>query len=467
MKLRETIYRRSPVAVQTLLLNVKAIELYFERYGKKFRRLYDEFQRNQWLSPAELDTYQNQQLQALIRHAYEAVPYYSQLMRSHKLRPDDIKTKADLPKLPTLTKDDVRRNATRLLSTRYPKSLLRHGHTSGTTGTPLDFHYDIRTCVVHHVVDWRYKAMAGLSFGDSYASLLGRLIAPREQRRPPFWRWNYVNNQLFLSSFHLKKENLPFYVEKLMSAKVKALEAYPSTAYILALYLLGERQVLPLQAVFTSSETLFDYQREAIEKAFGCKVFDAYGMAERVIFAAECDRHIGHHLNSDYGITEFLDSEKQSAATGKMATIVGTSLHNYAMPFIRYEMTDACSLMAEPCNCGRGFPLMHSVTTKQESIVTLADGRLISPSVLTHPFKPMHNIAESQIIQERVDELIVKIVKRPAYTSSDEAMLISGFNDRLGPEVKIRISYVDEIPRTANAKFKWVVSRITPTFNSK
>src|SRR5215831_12545171 len=107
MKLSETIYRRSPVALQTLLLNAKAIELYFERYGKKFRRLYDEFQRNQWLSSAGLDAYQNQQLQALIRHAYEAVPYYSELMRSRKLRPGDIKTKADLPKLPTLTKDDV------------------------------------------------------------------------------------------------------------------------------------------------------------------------------------------------------------------------------------------------------------------------------------------------------------------------------------------------------------------------
>ncbi len=109
---------------------------------------------------------------------------------------------------------------------------------------------------------------------------------------------------------------------------------------------------------------------------------------------------------------------------------------------------------------------MHSVTTKQESIVTLPDGRLISPSVLTHPFKPMHNIAESQIIQEKLDELIVRIVKRPAYSAADEALLIAGFNERLGGEVKIRIVYVNEIPRTANAKFKWVISAIRPTFES-
>ena len=69
-------------------------------------------------------------------------------------------------------------------------------------------------------------------------------------------------------------------------------------------------------------------------------------------------------------------------------------------------------------------------------------------------------------LRERVDELLVKIVKRPAYSAADETMLISGFNDRLGADVKIRILYVDEIPRTANAKFKWVISNIRPNFES-
>lgn len=466
MNVLENIYRRSPIAVQTVFLNVKAIELYFERYGRKFRKLFDEFDKNQWRNTTELELYQDQQLRRIIRHAYETVPYYSDLMRSLKLRPDDIKSKADLPKLPTLTKEDIRRNSARLLSSAYPKALLRHGHTSGTTGSPLDFHYDIHTCVVHHVADWRYKNIGGVSYGEPYASLLGRVTVPLKQTRPPFWRRNYVNNQLFLSAFHLRKQNLPFYFEVLRSEGIRALEAYPSTAYILALYLRSTGQTFPLKCVFTSSETLFDYQREAIEAAFECKVLDAYGMAERVMFATECAEHHGHHVNSDYGITEFLDSQKQPVSPGRVGTIVATSLHNLAMPFIRYETSDASSAMTDTCRCGRGFPMMHSVATKQESIVTLPDGRLISPSVLTHPFKPMHNIAESQIIQEKVDELLVKIVKRPSYSAADEETLLSGFKERLGDDVKVRISYVDEIPRTANAKFKWVISRIRPNFAS-
>jgi hypothetical protein len=78
----------------------------------------------------------------------------------------------------------------------------------------------------------------------------------------------------------------------------------------------------------------------------------------------------------------------------------------------------------------------------------------------------MHNIAESQIIQERVDELLVNIVRRETYSQKDEALLIKGFNERLGSGIKIRIAYVNEIPRTGNAKFRWVISRISPKFRS-
>ncbi len=107
---------------------------------------------------------------------------------------------------------------------------------------------------------------------------------------------------------------------------------------------------------------------------------------------------------------------------------------------------------------------MDDVATKNESIVTLPDGRLISPSVLTHPFKPMHNIVESQIIQEKVDELLVKVVKNDRYSDNDEKKLLAAFNERLGDQVTIKIEYVDSIPKTKSGKFKWVISKIKPTF---
>src|SRR5688572_22163842 len=100
MNALEALYRRSPVFVQTAMLNAKAVELYLERYGRKFRRLAEAFERQQWWSPSDLQAYQDERLREIVRSAYDTVPYYRDVMRAAGLTPDDVKTRADLPKLP-------------------------------------------------------------------------------------------------------------------------------------------------------------------------------------------------------------------------------------------------------------------------------------------------------------------------------------------------------------------------------
>jgi len=464
VQLSEIIYYNSPQLIQTILLNVKACQLYRERYGKKFWRMYRAFEENQWLSVEEITEWQSLRLRKLVKHAYQTVPYYQEVFKKNKLVPNDIQSLDDLYKIPILTKDDIKQNFKQLLSAEVPRRLVRLGHTSGTTGSPLQVAYDINTCVAHHAADWRQKNWAGLEYGQPYASLQGRLIVPLSQKKPPFWRKNYINNQLFLSSFHLTEANLPYYFEKLEKDKIQYLEGYPSNIYILALYLNKINAIFPLKAILTSSETLFAFQRQVIEKAFNCKIFDFYGMAERVVFATECDQHQGHHLNLDYGITEFLDNDNQPVSCGELGHIVATSLHNFAMPLLRYKTNDSCALMHDSCSCGRAFPLMDSVATKNESIITLPDGRLLSPSVLTHPFKPMKNIIESQIIQDAVDNIRVKVVKNNKYSDNDEKVLLAGFRERVGESLRIEIEYVGSIERTKNGKFKWIISKVKPIF---
>lgn len=458
----EKVYEKSPVPLQTVLLNLKAAELYAERYGGKFRRVFNAFQRNQWRSENELAEYQDEMLSFLVNHAYRTVPYYREIMDGLKLTPKDVKSVDDLHKLPILTKEEIKRNQKRLVSSDYKRKILRNGHTSGTTGSPLDLVYDIATCVVHHAADWRQKYWAGMKCGEPYASLQGRLVVPLSQQKPPFWRKNFINNQLFFSSFHLKEENIGHYIEALELEGIRFLEGYPSNLYILSMYLIKHGKRMDLDAVLTSSETLFEYQKEAIERAFGCKVFDFYGMAERVVFATECEKHEGHHLNSDYGITEFLNNDSEPVEPGEMGRIVATGIHNLAMPLIRYQTNDLCALKKGACSCGRGFPLMEDVATKHESIVTLPDGRLLSPSVLTHPFKPMRNIVESQIIQNDLADFLVKIVRTKLYSKEDENRLVAAFHERMGDNVNIRVEYCRSIPRTKNGKFRWVISKIEP-----
>lgn len=224
---------------------------------------------------------------------------------------------------------------------------------------------------------------------------------------------------------------------------------------------MNQRAIFPLKAVLTSSETLLPFQRETIEKSFQCKIFDYFGMAERVAFATECENHTGHHFNMDYGITEIVDKNGEPIENGKMGRIVGTSIHNLAMPLIRYETNDVTSIQKKKCPCGREFPLIGDVATRTEDIVVTKDGRMISPTVLMYPFDPLlDKIEMSQIIQDDVNNITVKIVKRPQYSQQDTNLLLSGLHERVGDDMEIKLEFVDSIPTDPSGKFQFVISKV-------
>ncbi|MCD6162709.1 MAG: phenylacetate--CoA ligase family protein [candidate division Zixibacteria bacterium] len=456
----EKLYNNSPVFFQNIGISLYGLKIYLREYGKKLQIELDKLDKSQWYSINELKEYQSEKLRKLIKHSYNHVPYYRNIMDSRRLKPDDIKTIKDLYKLPVLTKNDIKHNLNELTANNYKPSQLIKGHTSGTTGTPLQFYYDKHACLVKNAVDWRQKNEGEIDIGDKIALFLGRVAVPITQGKPPYWRTNWILNHRFYSSFHLSSNNIDKYIDDLERFQPAAFEGYPSTAYIIARFLLSKNKSLPLKAVFTSSETLFPQQREVIEKAFKCPLYDFYGMAERVIFATECSAHEGHHLNMDYGITEILNKDNEPASDSEMGRIIATGLHNYAMPLIRYQTSDVTALKKNECSCGREFPLMEDVTTKAEDVITTKDGRLISSSILTHPFKPMRYVAESQIIQEDLEHIRIKIVKLPGYKDDDTKYLLNEFIKRVGDDMKIDIEFVESIPRTKMGKFRWVISKV-------
>jgi len=349
----QKIYDHSPIFLQNLAVSLYGYKVYQREYGRQFERLLEEYEKQQWFSPGELKVFQNEKLRTLIKHSYSHVPYYRQIMDERKLKPTDIQSADELRKLPLLTREDVGRNIAQLTATNFKRSQLLLGHTSGTTGSPLEFYYDDQVCLIKNVVDWRQKGWAGIHTGDKLAFFLGRVVVPITRKKPPFWRTNWILNHLFFSSFHLSEENIEHYVDMLEQFAPVALEGYPSTAYIIARFLISRKKTIPLKAVFTSSETLLPHQRETIEKAFECRLFDFYGLAERVMFATECSTHEGHHLNMDFGITEVLDKNGKPVPCGQMGRIVATGLHNYAMPLIRYQTSDITSLRQVISSDGR------------------------------------------------------------------------------------------------------------------
>jgi phenylacetate-CoA ligase len=458
-----TLYRLAPVWGQNLMLTGFAALLARERYGGRYERFRQLLAETEWRSRSEIQSYQDERLRLVIAHAYETVPFYRRRFDERRLKPSDVRTCADLHKVPVLTRADIRTYFDDLRSRSVSPRTLRKGHTSGTTGTPLTVGYDHDTVCMTYAVFDRHYDWAGLRMGmsgDRIAVARGNVIVPLEQKHPPFWRHNWRQNQLLLSSFHLSKANLPAYFDKLAEFRPSVIDGYPSTLYVLAKYLQNRREVFPLKAAVTSSETLYDFQREAIEASFACKVFDYFALAERTVFSGECDRHRGHHVAMEYGAAEVVDGEGLPVPRGTVGQLVGTTLHNFAMPLIRYATNDRTALRDETCPCGRGLELMDDVTTKAEDVLTLKDGRLISPSVLTHPFKPLGCIEGSQIVQTAPDAVTVRIVPGQGFTQTLADHLVADLQARLGADVRIGVQIVDRLETSATGKFKWVISHV-------
>lgn len=457
------LYERMPAVAQNVLLTGYSALLDRERYGVGFREFQLWLDDSQWYSRERLKSYQDEELGKLISYSYTHVPYYRRVMDEYGIKPHDIRSTDELYKLPTLTRRNIKENFTDLLSDEFDIRKVKKGHTSGTTGSPLEICYNDRVIHITYALLDRHYAWAGVRMqkgGDRVAVFRGNPIVPLSQSRPPFWRHNFLHNQILFSAFHMSPQNLSSYVSELRRCAPKILDGYPSTLYVLAKYLQNIGQKLPLQAVVSSSETLYDFQREIIEDRFGCKVFDYFAAAERVAFSSECEHHEGHHIADEYGITEIIDVSGKRVPNGTEGTLVATSLHNYAMPLIRYVTNDMSAINADSCSCGRGLSMMADVTTKAEDFLTLRDGRLISPSVLTHPFKPLTSIEESQIVQEDLDHICIRLVTSDAYTDQDGKILIGTMKERLGNEVDIRIERVGSLERTKAGKFKWVISHV-------
>lgn len=104
--------------------------------------------------------------------------------------------------------------------------------------------------------------------------------------------------------------------------------------------------------------------------------------------------------------------------------------------------------------------MMDDVTTKAEDVLTLKDGRLISPSVLTHPFKPLDCIEGSQIVQTDPQTVVVRLIPGPAYTEAHTRHLMTELTARLGADVKVDVQMVDRLEQKPNGKFKWVISHV-------
>jgi phenylacetate-CoA ligase len=263
-------------------------------------------------------------------------------------------------------------------------------------------------------------------------------------------------HQTYVSVHHLLKQNIPGLVDYLQKRKVVYYGGYPSGVYLLASYLVKNNITLryPPKVTLTGSETLLAYQKETIEKAFDCEVFQFYGASEYCAAVSECENH-SLHVDFEYGYVELLPLNNKPSCPRKM---VCTGFINPVMPLIRYDIGDLATVSERICECGRQADIVERIDGRIESYIITPDGRQIGR--LDFLFKKSDRIEEAQLIQDAHDHLTVKIVRSDNYSLKEEKSLLDEMRRYLGNEIAIDFDYVKEIPRTSNGKFRQIISML-------
>ncbi len=273
--LLERLYRTSPPFVQNLFVTGYGALKVFERWTPTFRDYLRELTETQWWSSGQLTELQNQRLRRLIRHCYDTVPYYRRIFDERGLTPNDITVAEDLYKLPSLTKEDVRRYQEALRSRSVPDRATTTGRTGGTSGIPLYFTLDRARVTFDHALVYRHWSWAGWTPRDWVVVLRGVTLVDANYRGSKFWRKDYADRRIYLSAFHMAQDTMSRYVEALNSWRLQFIAAYPSSLFALARHLEQHNTSVPVAAVFTGSESITPTERSTIERRSRAETLDS------------------------------------------------------------------------------------------------------------------------------------------------------------------------------------------------
>lgn len=454
--LAQRMYAALPVWAQNLAFSAIGYRERRRRYGGIFEETLAWLREAEWWDRDAIRRYQDEKLRAVIRHAYETVPHYHDVMNERGLEPADIQTVDDLPKLPVLDKETIKRDPRRLLSSAYDRRQCVSCLTSGTTGKALEFLHSVEAYQFQWAVWWRHRARFGLHRGDPYLMFGARQPVPITQRRPPFWRHNRAYNQTYLSTYHLTPEYMPAILDFLNRTPFAFYTGYASAMAVLANFMRerGLRLQRPPKYIVTGAEAVLPNFERLLGEQFGAPVTDQYGATEFCLNMSRCEHNV-YHEDFEFGIIETLPNPRDP---GGPEFLVGTGLTDDAMPLIRYQVGDLARFADGLCPCGRQTRYAPFIDGRSEDYVVTPDGRMAVG--MNQVFEWAPGAREMQIVQHEVERITVRVVKRDSWSQSDERAILHELRSRVGDRLQIDFEFVDDIPRAPSGKFRAVVSTV-------
>lgn len=435
-----------------------------ERLGGVFDQTVGEFRERDHWSNGRMRGYVEEKLRTVLLRAFEEVPYYSQKWKAAGLdrkRLEQI-TSRELHAVPLTPKRDLVGNADAFVARSARNKKLHRYFSSGSTGTPVTLIFSSED---HQMFT---AAREVRSFGWAKASVRwpramigGRMVVPQAESKPPYYRYNLSERQVYFSTFHISPKTIADYVEGFQRYRPRVLTGYAHSYFTLARMMqeAGLRLEYEPAALILGSEKQTPHTKSAIESVFRARVYEEYGSVENCVLATECEAG-SLHINPDFGIVEILDEHDVPVPCGEAGRIVCTGLLGTAQPLIRYEIGDIGRLSPLPCACGRShLPVLSELVGRIQDVVVGPDGRQMVEFLGV--FVNLPHVLEGQVIQEERDFLRVRVVAKAGFGAEDEQLIRERLEQRLG-KIRIQVERVSGIERTQRGKFPAVISRLAP-----
>jgi phenylacetate-CoA ligase len=428
--------------------------------GLKTRRKIQQLEATQWMSRSELEAWQFERLQQVVAYAYEHVPFYREKYQQAGVHPEDIKRLEDFQALPFLTKEDVKQRRDELLSPGF-RGKLYPLETGGSTGQPTQFLVEDSFWRWNVALRTRGRGWYGFQPGDKMALVWG---APGDMPDQSWFRQMraQIQRHRVLNAFSMTEAKMQSFAEMLLRWQPAMIKAYASALSLFAEYLKtrGITGIRP-KLVETTAEKVTEPQRQLLEEVFHCPVVDCYSSREFVTIAYECEDRGLHACESR--LVEIV-ADDQVVPAGQLGEIVVTSLHQFAMPFIRYKIGDLGVYEPDPCSCGRGMPVLREVVGRTHDFLVASDGQFVHGEFFAYTFRVKPEVVRYQVHQTDQHHLNVKIVCREPVSDAWLDGMRAEIQHRFGPSMQISLQVVDKIELTPAGKHRYIISEIKPDF---
>jgi phenylacetate-CoA ligase len=422
------------------------LKYFLHRQARPLRyRLLKSLLEHEALSAEQLQQYQQQAFNAMVRFAIGHTEFYRD--RYQGITGPDF----DSTELPVLAKQDVVEQRDAMLAGGLDQAGLKLGYTGGSTGKPLAYYYNDEKTEHMRAGMMRSYRWAGWRPGDRVLNFWGARQDIRKPRTPGERLRRYAAAEQTLGAYEFSETDLLNWAQYIQSWKPTLLQGYASVLAELALFVQQKNMRMPsdIKGVYSTAEVLYDWQRAAIESAFACTVFNQYGSREVPNIGLQC-AHGNFHVFSD------LVKLESKPVDGEHRLLV-TSLTNRVMPMIRYELGDLGRLKDGSCSCGSPFPLMELDVCRKNDLIVTPAGRRIYPSYFVHLLDGHSGVEQFQFVQTTAGRIVLRLGAPQNVADDVEQALQARIQADLGSDMEFQVERVEVIARSGSGKHRFVI----------